>query len=80
VFVLIDARRRWALAAVGLAVSIIAAQGWMFARIPALSHAVPTALDVMAAIPLAVLAALAGGMAAVRLAPLLAPHESTRPV
>jgi hypothetical protein len=80
VLALIDARRRWAAGVVGLAVSLVAVSGWMFARIPALSHAVPTALDVMAAIPLAVIAALAGGAAAVRLAPLLAPHESTRPV
>jgi hypothetical protein len=77
---LIDARRRWATGVVTLALALMAVSGWLFARLPALSHAVPTALDVMAAIPLAVIAALAGGAAAVRLAPLLAPHESTRPV
>jgi hypothetical protein len=77
---LIDARRRWAAGVVGLALALMAVSGWLFARLPALSHALPTALDVTMAVPLAVAAALAGGAAAVRLAPLLAPHESTRPV
>jgi hypothetical protein len=79
VLVLIDARRRWPAGVVGLALSLVAASGWMFARIPALSHALPTALDVGVAALLAVVAALAGGAAAVGLARLLAPHESTRP-
>jgi len=42
--------------------------------------ALPTALDVAVAVPLAVVAGLAGGAAAVRIARLLEPHESTRPV
>ncbi|MGH7308306.1 MAG: hypothetical protein ACREK6_06390 [Candidatus Rokuibacteriota bacterium] len=77
---LIDARRRWAAGVTGLALSLVAVSGWMFARIPALSHALPTVLDVVVAAPLAVAAALAGGGAAAGLARLLAPHESTRPV
>jgi hypothetical protein len=80
VLALIDARRRWRSGVVGLALSLVAVSGWMFARIPALSHVLPTALDVVVAVPLAVAAALAGGAAAVGFARLLAPHESIRPV
>jgi len=77
---LIDVRRRWAGGAVALALALTAVSGWLFARLPALSHALPSPLDVAVAIPLAVAAALAGGAAAVGFARLLAPHESTRPV
>ncbi len=77
---LIDARRRWAAAVVALALALTAVSWWLFARLPALSHALPDTLDVLVAIPVAVAAALAGGAAAVGLARLLVPHESTRPV
>src|SRR5262245_10864456 len=77
---LIDARRRWAVGSAALAVALVALSGAWLARLPALSHALPTALDVVIAIPLAVAAALAGGAAAVGLARLLTPHESIRPV
>jgi len=75
---LIDARRRWASGAVALALALMACSGALFAWLPALSHALPSALDVVVAIPLAVVAALAGGAAAVGLARVLQPHQSTR--
>jgi hypothetical protein len=76
---LIDARRRWVSAVVALALGLMAVSGWLFARLPALSHALPSVLDVAVAVPLAVVAALAGGAAAVGLARVLEPHPSTRP-
>jgi hypothetical protein len=76
---LVDARRRWASAVVALALGLAAVSGVMFARLPALSHALPSVGDLVVALPLVVAAGLAGGAAAIGLARLLPPHESTRP-
>jgi hypothetical protein len=61
---LMDARRRPRAAALAFGLGLLAVSGLMFARTPALSHALPTATDVVAAAALTALAALAAAAAA----------------
>ena len=66
--VLVDARRRWRLAAVAFGATLLAASGGALGRAPALAHALPAPADTALALVLTLAAALAGGAAAVRLA------------
>jgi hypothetical protein len=75
--VLLDARRRWTGAALGLALAALS--GGMMARLPALAHALPSLSDVVIALVLAALAGLAGGAAGVALADRLRPARSPAP-
>jgi hypothetical protein len=59
--VLVDARRRWAVASLTLGLGLIGTSAWLFARLPALSHALPSAGDMVAAVGAAAVAALIGG-------------------
>jgi hypothetical protein len=68
-----DPRRRWVAASLTLGAALVGASGWLFARIPALSHALPSAVEAAVALVAASLTALAGGWAAARLARATAP-------
>jgi hypothetical protein len=70
---LVDARRRWAAAALAFGLGLILVSGVHFARLPALSHAVPGVADVLLAVLVTALAALAGSAVAVRVADRLTP-------
>ncbi len=59
--VLIDARRRWALASLSLGLGLLGSSAGLFARLPALSHALPSGRDVVAAVGAVTVAALIGG-------------------
>jgi hypothetical protein len=69
--VLLDARRRWAGAGLGLV--LVALSGVLLARVPALAHALPSPSDVVIALLLAALAGFAGAAAGVALADRLQP-------
>jgi hypothetical protein len=73
---LVDARRRWAAAALAFGLGLLLVSGVHFARLPALSHAVPGVVDVLLAGLATALAALAGGAAGVRVADRLTPARS----
>ena len=71
--VLVDARRRWRLAALVFGATLLAASGVTLGRAPALAHALPAPGDALLALALTLAAALAGGWCAVRLAAVLEP-------
>ncbi len=73
--VLIDARRRWVSAALAHALALVVASGALFARLPSLAHALPAPAEVALAVPLAAVAGLAGGAAAVGLARAFRPDH-----
>jgi hypothetical protein len=76
--VLLDARRRWAGAALGLA--LVALSGVVLAPIPALAHALPSAVDTVIALLLAALAGFVGAAAGGALADRLQPDGRPAPV
>ncbi len=78
--VLVDVRRRWAATALAHALALVAVSGLLFARLPALAHALPAPVDVALALALAALAGLAGGAAAVAVAGLFHPVRHPAPV
>ena len=63
-----DPRRRWAAASLTFGLALLAESAWFFARVPALAHARPTFTDAALVILLVALTALAGGLAAARMA------------
>jgi hypothetical protein len=73
---LADQLRRWPRAALVFGLGMLAASGGALGRAPALAHALPALTDVLVALVLAPLAALAGGWAGARLAARLAPEEA----
>ncbi len=73
---LADARRRWRVASLALAAGVLAISGLLFARLPALAHALPSTADTVAATVVTALAALVGGALAVRLAAAFSPSHA----
>jgi len=65
---LVDARRRWAAAALASGAALFGAAMWTMARAPALAHAVPDAPTFAAGLLLTLAAAWAGGWLGARLA------------
>jgi hypothetical protein len=68
---LLDARRRWTGAAVGVA--LVAVFGVLLARVPALAHALPSTVDTVIALLLAALAGFVGAVVGAALADRLRP-------
>jgi hypothetical protein len=66
--VLVDARRRWAIASLAFGAGLLALSGVTLGRLPALAHALPSAPEVVAGVTLTALGALAGGAAGAALA------------
>src|SRR5262245_22121226 len=76
---LADARRRWAVASLALGAGVLAVSGLLFARIPALAHALPSTAETIVATIITALAALAGGAIGVRLATAFAQEAAPMP-
>jgi hypothetical protein len=74
---LLDARRRWTGAVLGLALAVLS--GVMLARVPALAHALPSLSDVVIALMLAALAGYVGAAAGLSLADRLRPAGRPAP-
>jgi hypothetical protein len=71
--VLIDARRRWAMAAVVFGAALMGSAAIGLGRLPALAHALPDVRAALLALPLVLGAAVTGAWTAVRLARIMAP-------
>jgi hypothetical protein len=67
-----DARRRWKLAATVFGAALFATSAVVLGRLPALSHALPSAADSALGLALALSAAVAAGWCAVKVAEMLA--------
>lgn len=77
---LVDARRRWAPAALALGAGMLAICGGLFARLPALAQVLPSTADTVAGVAATAVAALAGAAAAVQLAARFSPVVVSSPV
>lgn len=75
----VDGRRWWAMASLALGAGVLALSGVLFARMPALAHALPSTADTAVGAALTLLAALTGGAAAVRLAAAFSPAPASSP-
>jgi hypothetical protein len=78
VIVWLDARRRPIAAGIGFGVAALVVSGLMFARLPALSHALPSATDVLVGVLLAAAAGAAGAVAGTGLGARLLPSPVIR--
>jgi hypothetical protein len=65
---LADSRRRWRLSAAVFGLALVATSAAVLGRVPALSHAMPSAADVALALVAALVCALASGWCAVKVA------------
>jgi len=74
----LDARRRPIAAAIGFGLTAMAVSGLMLARLPGLSHALPSTLDVAVGLVLVVVAAAAGAAAGTGLGARLVPSPVIR--
>ena len=68
VLALVDVRRRWALASLGMGATLFGVASYTMVRAPAFAHVVPDAATFVAGLILTLVAAVAGAWLAVRLA------------
>ena len=77
---LADSRRRWRLSAAVFGLALVATSAAVLGRVPALSHAIPSAADVALALVAALVCALASGWCAVKVTDAFGRATSAHPV
>jgi hypothetical protein len=77
VLALVDVRRRWALASVGMGATLFAVASYTMARAPAFAHVLPDVGTFVAGLILTLVGAVAGAWLAVRLADRVGTYDST---